>query len=182
MHKSPPDHPTLSSPRSGLARHVASATALAAALLTATLALAQDDLPEGARLALQGFASMDEDGSGTVSEAEMAAYEELVFVSMDSDGSGGVDEHEFTSWGWGQENLAAEGGQTQAYDTARRIVVDLLDRSNDGAISPEEQREGMAAFFAYADRDGDGALTPEEYLGDFITSVALRTALTADAQ
>ncbi len=127
-----------------------------AAVTTSSWATAQELRPDQA-LAAQQFADIDADQDGRLTVEEFAAYSELVFVSMDSDESQDLSEQEFLGWGFGMQNLADEAGARQGYDTAVRVVFDLWDRDNDGAIGADEQRDGQSMAFEFADADGVAA-------------------------
>ena len=132
---------------------------------------------EAVSLSMLGFTSVDGDGDASLTPAEIISYGGLVFTSMDSDENEMLSEQEYVDWGWGQLSLADEQGRTQAYDATRRMIHDLGDRDNDGAISMPEMTGTLAMAFGYADLDADGALSEKEYLSGFITNVGLRNAL-----
>lgn len=141
-------------------------------------AAAQDLRPER-RLAELQFADIDEDDDGRLTAAEFMAYGDLVFVSMDSDKSRGLSEREFLDWGFGMHNVVDEAGVRQGDDTAVRVVFDLWDRDNDGAIDAPEQRDAHRMALGFADADADGRLDPAEFADNFILNIALRSALSA---
>jgi Ca2+-binding EF-hand superfamily protein len=149
-----------------------------AALALASWAAAQDLRPDQ-RLAERQFADIDQDDDGRLTPEEFAAYGDLVFVSMDSDESGSLDEPEFLGWGFGMQNLADAAGTRQGYDTALRLVFDLWDRDNDGAVLLDEQRDAQGMAFAFADADEDGGLGQAEFADNYVLNIALRTALSA---
>ncbi|MFZ9074162.1 MAG: hypothetical protein ACO2Z2_14540, partial [Paracoccaceae bacterium] len=65
----------------------------------------------------------------------------------------------------------------QAYETARKVVFDLWDRSDHWIPSRDEQRKGITAVFFHADEDRDGHLSKDELLKHSIINVSLRSAL-----
>ncbi len=130
---------------------------IVAAAACGSWAAAQELRPDQA-LAARQFTDIDADQDGRLTVEEFAAYSDLVFVSMDSDESQDLSEQEFLGWGFGMQNLADDAGARQGYDTAVRVVFDLWDRNNDGAIGADEQRDGQSMAFEFADADGVAAL------------------------
>lgn len=149
-------------------------------LLTAAAAVAQGEPYDGAWLAVLEFQTIDKDRNEAVSLVEILAHGNLAFLSLDSDESDAVDVAEFTSWGWGQENIAIENDRLQAFRATQRVVADLLDRNNDGAFSREELQEVLAWSFAYADLDGNSTLSQDEYLEGLIFNIAFRNGALPD--
>lgn len=135
---------------------------------------------EGRRLATLAFKSVDENQDGYASLEEQMRQAENIFVSMDSDDNGILSWQEFSTWGFGMEDVAQESGREQAYETARKVVFDLWDRSDDWKLTEEEQRRGITADFFQADEDRDGRLSKMEMLKHSIINVTLRSALQLD--
>ena len=133
--------------------------------------------PEGRRLATLAFKSTDENSDGYASLEEHIRQGENIFISMDADDNGVLSWTEFSSWGFGMQDVAEESDREQAYETARKVVFDLWDRSDDWQITPAEQRRGMTADFFQADEDRDGRLSEIEMLKHSIINVTLRSAL-----
>ena len=125
------------------------------------------------------FGDIDTDDDGLATADEFTAYSDFVMISMDSDRSGDLSEQEFTSWGFGMQNLADAAGTRLGYDTALRLIFDYLDHDNDAAISADELSEASMNSFAYADTSGDVMLDEAEFRDNFLLNIALRTALTA---
>ncbi len=149
---------------------------IAAALFT-TSAFGQS---EGERLASLAFKSVDENSDGFISMEEYQAFGALVFVSMDANDDGVLTFEEFGSWGFGMQNIAEDSKRVQAYETARKVVFDLWDRSFDWRLTRAEQRRGLASDFFSSDEDRDGRLSEEEFLRYSIYNVTLRSALRLD--
>ena len=124
------------------------------------------------------FGDIDTDRDGLATGDEFTAYSDLVMVSMDSDGSGDLSEQEFTSWGFGMQNLADAAGTRQGYNTALRVIFDYWDHDNDAAISAAELSGASMSSFAYADTSGDAMLDEAEFRDNVLLNIALRTALT----
>ncbi|MGC6527847.1 MAG: hypothetical protein ACON45_07205 [Paracoccaceae bacterium] len=135
---------------------------------------------EGRRLATLAFKSVDENQDGYASLEEQMRQAENFFVSMDVDDNGILSWQEFSTWGFGMEDAAQESGREQAYETARKVVFDLWNRSDDWKLTEEEQRRGITADFFQADEDRDGRLSKMEMLKHSIINVTLRSALRLD--
>jgi len=135
---------------------------------------------EGRRLATLAFKSIDENQDGYASLEEQMRQAENIVVSMDADDNGILSWQEFSTWGFGMEDVAQESGREQAYETARKVVFDLWDRSDDWKLTEEEQRRGITADFFQADEDRDGRLSKMEMLKHSIINVTLRSALRLD--
>ena len=105
------------------------------------------------------------------------AFGDDVFLSMDSDGSGSLSLGEFYNWGFGMHNAAADAGQTQAFETAMRVVFALWDRDADNRIPVQEYRQAFGNELLRADLDQDGILTETEFLAGFSIVVASRAAI-----
>lgn len=141
------------------------------------MASAASSETEGRRLATLAFLGVDENGDGYASLEEQLNQAENIFVSMDADDNGNLTWQEFSTWGFGMEDVAVETGREQAYETARKVVFDLWDRSDDWILSRDEQRKGITADFFQADEDRDGRLSKDELLKHSIINVSLRSAL-----
>ena len=121
------------------------------------------------------FSELDLDGSGTISEHEMAAVFgqlhlpfsradfEHVLAEHDADGDGVLSLSEFASL-------------IRAGSTKRRELFDTIDTDADGVWSPQEIRDAFAPYFAnrcdlqafvehlmHSDLDKDGAISFEEF-------------------
>ncbi|MHA7877144.1 EF-hand domain-containing protein [Roseivivax sp.] len=124
---------------------------LAALIALGALAPAVTQADEGPRGA--AFETLDTDGNGSLSQAELSARAEARFAEADTDGDG---------------LLTAE--EMQAAREARRAaresrMIERLDSNGDGALSFAEltDRRDPARLFERLDTDGDGALSPEEF-------------------
>jgi Ca2+-binding EF-hand superfamily protein len=104
------------------------------------------------------FATLDADGDGSITEADLAARMAARFAQADADGSGGLTAAEMVAMAEiiRQEQMAAR--------MAARVAQ--IDDSADGEIQLEElQARAPAAvhFFDNFDTDNDGAISPDEY-------------------
>lgn len=149
------------------------------ALALSTSAFAADE-PAGRELARLGFLSIDANGDKIATVGEFMQYGEDVMASMDSNEDGAITYDEFSTWDFGFTNIAEAEGKMQGLDTARKIVFDFWDRSDDQVITGLEQQAAVVANIGYADLDGDGALSELEYLRGFIVNIAFRSALRDD--
>lgn len=105
------------------------------------------------------FDTIDTDGDGFVSRAEMDAARLERFMALDRNGDGQVDRSELmVGPGQGRKGYTAE--QTQA-------VLASYDHDGDGIITLEEVTEAIERLnvFSGLDTDGDGTLTREEAAG-----------------
>ena len=98
---------------------------------------------EGRRLATLAFKSVDENQDGYASLEEQMRQAENFFVSMDADDNGILSWQEFSTWGFGMEDVAQESGREQAYETARKVVFDLWDGQT---IGNSPKRNSAAAL------------------------------------
>ncbi|QFS81687.1 EF hand [Roseivivax sp. THAF40] len=129
-------------------------TAILALLIAgiAVTANAQDTTrPEKARGA--GFAQIDADQDGRVTEAEMIAMAEARFAARDANGDGVLSSDE----------ILAERRAKQS-DRATRMI-ERLDSDGDNALSFAEisERRDPAELFARLDANEDGAVSEEEF-------------------
>jgi len=99
------------------------------------------------------FGTLDRDGSGEITQNELAAMGQSRFDARDSNGDGVLDKSEL---------LAAAAQRNEA-----RVdrMMDRLDANGDGAISLEEMeaRRNTDRVFARMDADGSGGLSEAEF-------------------
>jgi len=115
------------------------------------------------------FASFDEDEDGTLSEAEMAAHDEMHDMMMADAGpgqaggkgpgaqAGGKGPGAQGQAGQGRGPGAGAGQQPQALSAA------ALDVNGDGTITREEFIEQGRDWFAFFDANGDGVVTTDDF-------------------
>jgi hypothetical protein len=154
-------------------------TTLALATMAAggltTLALAQDstapateapapdaqpapDRGPGAGMGPAGFdfATLDADGDGSVTKAEMDAFRAARGAEIDTDGDGFLTAEELAG-------MHIRAFTARANDMAVRMV-EMRDSDGDGKLSAAEMiaRPGPEMLFDRIDADGDGAVTQAE--------------------
>ena len=155
------------------------AQSIAIAVLAVGSAQAQTK-PNGLELAETVFASLDADGSESLSYSEMLEFSSDVFFSMDYDEDAGISYEEFSGWGFGIVSIAEDEGRTLEVLTAKKMIFGLWDRDNDNVISEQEQERAIIESANYADLNGDRLLSQAEYIQGFITNIAFRSALRND--
>lgn len=101
------------------------------------------------------FATLDADGDGAVTQAELQAHAAARFAAIDADGSGAVTAEEL-----------AEAASGKAAARATRMI-ERLDANDDGQLQQDEllARGGDRAgrMFERVDTDDDGAISQEEF-------------------
>jgi len=100
------------------------------------------------------FATLDTDGSGTVTLAEIEAAGQARFDAIDTDGNGALSL---------EEMVAARDG-----DATRRAerMISRMDENGDGELQADEMtRRGPDAerMLSHADADDDGEISEEEF-------------------
>ncbi len=128
---------------------IALAAAIAAGLFVTTGAEARGG---GERAS---FETLDADGDGLITQAELDAQREARFAALDSDGNGQITLEEFTA-----------SAQMRSEERAARMFA-RLDADGDGALSRDvlEMRGGRdgASLIERLDTDGDGAISEAEF-------------------
>ncbi|MEO1790141.1 MAG: EF-hand domain-containing protein [Pseudomonadota bacterium] len=122
-----------------------------AAALMAPMAEARG--PGGERVT---FETLDADGDGQVTQADLDALRENRFAEFDANGDGAVSEEEF---------MARAAGQ--ASDRAAEMFA-RLDADGDGVLSRDVIEQGRGGdragrMIERLDTDGDGAISAEEF-------------------
>ena len=100
------------------------------------------------------FETLDADGNGEVTKAEMQAAADARFASADTDGDG------FLS----VEELTAQASERMGARIEK--MIERRDANDDGKLSRDELRpneERMEKRFARIDADGNGAISKEEF-------------------
>lgn len=151
---------------------VISAVALIAVLGSTVAGFAHDSKGEGKGMGKSGqhermggdmgrddarpdFATLDTDGDGKVTQAEMDAFKAARFAELDADGSGTVSATEMAA------HHAAKQQERMTKGTERMIAK--MDADGDGELSLDEMSGEMRKTpFERMDTDGDGALSEDE--------------------
>ncbi|QPH54812.1 EF-hand domain-containing protein [Pontivivens ytuae] len=154
------------------------ALALSALLLNPALAQTLPQHDAGRAMGENFAQRIDADTDGIIGEGELLSFGEGVFASIDTDGDGTVSLAEMRDWRYGMADLAEFRERTQAYETSIAVLFDMFDRNNDGSVSVAEHEHALRMSSRYADLDEDGVLSWDEYLEGFIFNIAMRNALT----
>ena len=119
--------------------------------LTAMDVAAQETAPRG----LPDFATLDADGDGQITQAELAAQAEARFATIDTGSDGAVSAAELTA------HMQAEA-ETRAAQMLARV-----DANGDGLIQPDEMQprggDMAARLFDRADTDSNGTISEAEF-------------------
>lgn len=105
------------------------------------------------------FATLDADGDGQVTQAEMDAFKAARFAELDADGSGTVSAEEMAA------HHDAKQEERKAKRAAKRTegMISKMDTDGDGELSLEEMSgEKHKTPFERMDKNGDGALSEDE--------------------
>lgn len=126
------------------------------------------------------FDRIDRDGNGQVRLDELAAFDEEALASMTGDGDDAASRDEFVGWGFGFDALGRSGDPGPSYETVARVVFDLIDYDNDGAVTQGEMSRFRTAVAEYADHDGDDVLNLQEFSDHHVYSMVARAVLSQD--
>lgn len=101
------------------------------------------------------FETLDTDGNGELTQAEMEAHRAARFATLDADGDGAVTVEEL------EAHMATKAGRNAAR------MMDRLDKDEDGKLTeaemqPRKRRDG-SKMFSRLDSDGNGSLSKEEF-------------------
>lgn len=110
-------------------------------------------LAQAAEQQRPSFGMLDRDGSGEITQAELAELGHARFEAGDTNGDGVLDRDELRA--------AAEKRAAQGVDR----MLNRLDRNKDGALDQNEisQRRDAGGIFARMDLDGSGGVSEEEF-------------------
>lgn len=135
--------------------HTLKLFALSAAIVVGGISVA-DAKGSGGRAQLPSFETLDADGDGQITKAEMEARGAARFAETDTDGNGELSKEELTA--------------RASKNNERRVekMLDRLDADNNGSISQAEldaapRRGGGDRMFSRVDADNDGAISQEEF-------------------
>lgn len=129
---------------------------VAAIALTGTIASAHNRGPGGPG-GQMNFETLDTNGDGSISKAEIEARASERFKAVDANNDGFVTSEEL-------EANAAENEKKRKGRGAERMMK-RMDADNDGKLSMEEmsKRAGAERMFDRLDADNDGAISKEEF-------------------
>ena len=102
------------------------------------------------------FSTLDTNGDGQLTEAEMQAHATARFNEADTNGDGSLS----------AEELAARADSQKAERMSRRIakMIEKRDTNGDGVLSQEElQPRDRGDMFAKLDTNEDGMISQEEF-------------------
>lgn len=124
----------------------------------------------GPQAQMPDFATLDADGSGKVSAAELTAAHEARLAALDADGDGVVTVEEFTApmaaMDAEAEAKRAEARKARMADRAERMLGDA-DADEDGKVTLEELSAKMGGredrMIKRLDADEDGEISAEEF-------------------
>lgn len=132
-------------------KHILHATILAGAILVAGVAVAE--APKGSGLQGPTFETLDTDGNGAISQAEMWDRPRARFAEADADGSGGLSIDELRA----RMDAKADRRATR--------MLERMDSDGDGQLTFAEMADNPRAArrFERIDKDGDGKLSRAEF-------------------
>lgn len=108
----------------------------------------------GGDRAMPDFATLDTDGSGTLSVAELEAAAAGRFAAMDINGDGGISAEELAA---NREGRAAKRAER---------MLSRLDANEDGLLQADEMKPRGASverMMSRVDTNEDGEISPEEF-------------------
>ena len=135
-----------------LPRSLLAAAALATAMTLAAAASAQDPATQSgpANRAAKRFATMDQNGDGTVTAEEVRLHHAARFQAIDSDGDGQLTLAEF------------EAMRERRRQERMKQRLSRMDTNGDGTITQEEFAAKGSRWMTRLDGDGDGQVTLDE--------------------
>lgn len=114
------------------------------------VAAAADSGPRGAKMG-PSFGTLDADGSGEITQAELDAFAQSRFAELDTDGDGGIS----------KEEMAAHASAKASKRHDR--LYERFDANADGKLSPDEMPKGRGSLMDRADADKSGTISEEEF-------------------
>ncbi len=128
-------------------------------LLTAGIAvalpMAVTAAPHGSRI---DFETLDADGNGEITQAELTAQAEARFAEADTNGDGNLSVEELTA--------RAEGKSQERMERRIAKMIERRDANGDGVLSAEEMRPDESRAerrFDKLDADDNGSISKEEF-------------------
>ena len=117
-------------------------------------AVANDSQSSAKPISASGFAAMDANADGQLTESEHSSAAARMFDTMDADGDGIVTAVEMDS-------ASNALGASKQLSSADKIKV--VDENRDGRLSRQEHVDGSKAMYAKIDKDGSGSLSDAEF-------------------
>lgn len=110
------------------------------------------------------FGTIDADGNGAVSGAELMEWRDMVFDAMDADADDALTRDEYMAVQMGQgADPGQRGPRYEEMQAIKAAEFDAMDDDGNGMVTREQFTDAAAAMFLDADTDGDGALTQTEF-------------------
>ncbi len=136
----------------------------ASALALASIAQAQE--PRGPRAAPPlPFKQMDADGDGSVTLAEMKAFQTARFDKLDGDESDGLSAEEFRAGLEAELKKRADAGGEKAEGAKERMRDRVIGKKAGDKLGRGRSGDAMSGNrFAALDKDENGALSRAEFL------------------
>ncbi|MXU63840.1 EF-hand domain-containing protein [Oceanomicrobium pacificus] len=108
------------------------------------------------------FSTLDTDGDGFVTEAEIAAAHAARFAEADTNGDGAIDADELKA-AMDARHAEREARRAEGADARLQKMIERLDTDGNGTLSAEEmQPRGTGRMFERLDTDGDGKISQAE--------------------
>jgi len=106
------------------------------------------------------FSTIDADGNGEITQAEITAFEAAKFAEADTNGDGLLSKEEMLA----QVSARFENAPSDRVERRIDRVISHLDENEDGSISLEERQssERSARMFERLDEDDSGTISAEE--------------------
>lgn len=106
------------------------------------------------------FSTIDADGNGEITQAEITVFQTAQFAEADTDNNGLLSKEEI------QAQLAARSDNAREGRSERRIdrMISHLDTDEDGSLSFQERQSGdrSSRIFERLDKDDSGTISAEE--------------------
>lgn len=141
--------------------------ATVAAFLVAGSAFAQQGMGNGGKGPPDNtpFQSMDTDGNGRLSQAEVTAWAEGVFGAMDSDSNGKLTLEEYMAVRMGPgASGTGTGPRAAEMQKAKAARFKAMDTNHDNMISHEEFMANAASRFAAAGGNGQKGVNRQRWM------------------
>jgi len=130
------------------------------AMTIAALAVASPVLAKSKGGPKFDFSTIDADGNGEITQAEVTAFEASQFASTDANNDGQLSSEEILA----KLSAMRDGELSERAEKRVSRMISHLDENDDGTISLEEQQasERLTKMFERIDRDDSGTISQEE--------------------